>query len=139
MRPPGPDPGISLMSTPISRARRLTDGDAGATDPRAVRGAGDWGGGGSARGAADRPSAGSGRRIESTLWSGAAGFSDGWVLAGAGASAAGASAAAGAAAPAPFPAAPSTVSTTAPTFTFSPFLTLISLITPATDDGTSIV
>src|SRR6185503_12441418 len=48
---------------------------------------------------------------------------------------------AAAALPAPLPAAAasSTVKITAPTCTLSPFLTLISLTTPATDDGTSIV
>ena len=33
MRPSGPLPCISLTSTPISRARRRTDGDAGAAGP----------------------------------------------------------------------------------------------------------
>ena len=39
MRPAGPVPWISLMSTPISRARRRTEGDAGAAGPRSDRGA----------------------------------------------------------------------------------------------------
>ena len=34
MRPPGPVPWTALMSTPISRARRRTAGDAGAAGPR---------------------------------------------------------------------------------------------------------
>ena len=32
MRPPGPDPGTCVMSTPISRASRRTEGAAGAFD-----------------------------------------------------------------------------------------------------------
>src|SRR5262245_25816522 len=146
MRPPGPVPCTALMSTPISRERRLTAGDAGAAGPRSPSSlTGAAGCVGASR--ADRTGigtmrvgpvaggagAGAGAAVgEGAAASGGASGSD--AEAGAASDLAGTSDLAGAS-----PDGESTVNTTAPTVTLSPLLTLISLTTPATDDGTSIV
>src|SRR3954464_6583047 len=152
MRPAGPVPCTSLTSTPISRARRRTEGAAGAAAPlRSARGgaAAAGGGGGSAacRG-------GIGTTLDWPTWSaalswpgdGASAFApDGASADKSGDFAFAADGAAAdesadfAAAPAPLPLGSSTVRTMAPTVIFSPFLTRTSLTTPATDEGTSIV
>src|SRR5690349_11816429 len=143
IRPPGPVPSTSLMLTPISRARRRTAGDAGAARPSGLTGGA--GIGAALGGSTDRTG------IETTLGCAAAGAgadacagaASGAAFAAGGAGAAGAGCGDGAAcaagAPPPFEDGASTVRITAPTFTLSPRLTLISLTTPATDDGTSIV
>src|SRR6187200_2708594 len=139
MRPLGPVPWIALISTPISRARRRTAGDAGAAGPRSPSNFTGTAGCAGASGAdltgidttrVGRVAAGAG------AGAGAAGGGCGVSGAAAGGAAGAAAFAAGAAAS---PAGGSTVSTTAPTLILSPFLTLISLTTPATDEGTSIV
>ena len=138
-------PCTSLMLTPISRARRRTAGDAGAAGRRVRRAsgrrkplrAGPWP---PAESGPDRhrttflpgPALVLGRRLAARL--------GGWSACGRGGSRA-APAAAGrrrCLGRLRRPGHP-TVSTTAPTLTLSPFLTLISLTTPATDEGTSIV
>ena len=145
MRPPGPVPCTSLMSTPISRARRRTDGDAGAAGrarrPAGAERRGCAGGCGrracrtaSARPRVDRrclacwSRGGCRARLRQVLrrrWP-ARRRRVGSLRRGC--------AACAVAEPVS-----STVSTTAPTLTLSPFLTLISLTTPATEDGTSMV
>ena len=140
IRPAGPVPVTALMSTPISRARRRTAGEAaaGIRFERSPGGAGAGAGGGRRRlgrlPRRHRDDFGVGLRLRLGL---GLGFGAGFGRR----SAAGAPALA---APlpraAPLPAAPSsTVKITEPTCTLSPFLTLISLTTPATDEGTSIV
>src|SRR6185503_10989945 len=137
IRPLGPAPSTSLILTPISRASRLTAGDAGAARPS---GLGADGAG--VDSAVCRAGIGTtrGELGAATGCDAAAGAGSG-AGAGLAASAGAAAAAAGAdaGAPSPFPEGASTVSTTAPTLTLSPFLTRISLTTPATEDGTSIV
>src|SRR5688572_9492351 len=134
MRPAGPLPATELMSTPISRARRRTAGEAaaGMSLDGAVGAAGE--GEGAEAGAGAGASTGCLGGIETTLASAfGSGLDSG--LGSALTSAGGAGAAA--TLPAPLPEAPasSTVKITAPTCTLSPFLTLISLTTPATDEG----
>jgi hypothetical protein len=134
MRPAGPLPATALMSTPISRARRRTAGEA-AAGISSTRGARARSGGGARRLAGCR--GGIDTTLASAFGSGlGSALGSGWLPRAAPWPAAARGGLAGT-----VPAAPpsSTVKITAPTCTLSPFLTLISLTTPATDDGTSIV
>ena len=122
MRPPGPVPVTWLTSTPISRARRRTEGAAGA----AVTTDAMVGVAAVAAGAAGRPAA------ISTPVGRSAGAADAAGASGAGA---GAGTLALVAPVAPF----SITRTIWPGFSLSPALTFTSFTVPATSDGTSIV